>query len=402
MTEAWDAVVIGSGFGGSMTALRLAEAGARVLVLERGRWVDRDDSAWDTDAVLISRKYKSCTPFLDHQQRRPVPVFPDEAVGGKSVFYGAASFRLRVDDFTLGSSLGRSDGENPPFVDWPIGYDDLAPYYDEAETLLGVAGSAGLDPTEPPRRGDYPQRPPPYGSPARRIADAAAALGLRPFPMPLAINFGAAPDRPRCIQCLTCDLFPCKICAKNDLAVAVLPKAVAQGAVVRPNTIARRLLVRAGEICGVEYLDTVTGASGVVTAGLYVVSCGAVGSAGLLLQSGLQHPGPNGALIGRHLMRHCSGILIGIYPFKTNPEGRFHKQVAITDFYFGHPDGRAPEGPWGMIQGLQVPPPEFIAAYGRFPANVIGTLTVAHQIYLMCIAHDRPNPAPPSRTNDSG
>ncbi|MGH7547498.1 MAG: GMC family oxidoreductase [Gemmatimonadales bacterium] len=390
MTPEWDAVVIGSGFGGSMVALRLAEAGARVLVLERGRWVDRDATAWDTDAILLSRKYKSGTPFFDHQHRRPVPLYPDEAVGGKSVFYGAASFRLRVGDFVLGSSL---HGADPPFVDWPIGYGDLAPFYDEAETLLGVAGIAGLDPNEPPRNGDFPQRPPPYGSPARRIAEAAAGLGLHPFPMPLAINFGADPDRPRCIQCLTCDLFPCRICAKNDLAVAVLPKAVARGAAVRPSTIAERLLRQGNEIRGVEYLDRATGARGVVNADVYVVSCGAVASAALLLRSGLQHVGPNGPLIGRHLMRHCSGIVIGIYRFKTNPEGRFHKQVAITDFYFGHPDRRAPEGPWGMIQGLQVPPPEFIAAYGRFPGNFLGALTVARHIYLMCIAHDRPSPA---------
>src|SRR3990172_1692843 len=233
-----------------MVALRLAEAGARVLVLERGRWVDRDDTAWDTDAILLSRKYKSGTPFIDHQHRRPVPVYPDEAVGGKSVFYGAASFRLRVDDFVLGSSL---HGADPPFVDWPIVYGDLAPFYDEAETLLGVAGVAGLDPNEPPRNGDFPQRPPPYGSPARRIAEAAAGLGLHPFPMPLAINFGADPDRPRCVQCLTCDLFPCRICAKNDLAVAVLPRAVARGAAVRPSTIAERLLRQGNEIRGVEY-----------------------------------------------------------------------------------------------------------------------------------------------------
>lgn len=388
----WDVVIIGSGFGGSMAALRLAAAGLRVLVLERGRWVDRDESAWDAHQILIARKYRSPTPYLDEQGRRPKLLHPDEAVGGKSVFYGAASLRLRVGDFDLASRLG-DGGADPPFVNWPISYQDLAPDYDAAEQLLGVAGITGLDPCEPPRQSAYPQAPPPYSSPARRIAEAAQALALRPFPVPLAINYGLDPGRPRCVQCLTCDQFPCKICAKNDLAVAVLPLAVAQGAVVRPGTVARRLVLRDGEACGVEVVDTVRGETDTITADAYIVSCGAIATAGLLLHSGLQHRHPAGHLIGRHLMRHCSGVLVGIFPFATNPEGAFHKQVAITDFYFGDRRGRKPHGPWGMIQGLQVPPPEYIASQAPFPVGALGALTTRHHIYLMCIAHDRPNHA---------
>ena len=56
--EHWDAIVIGTGFGGSSVALKLARAGVNVLVLERGRWVDRDDSAWDPVAIQIKQKYK--------------------------------------------------------------------------------------------------------------------------------------------------------------------------------------------------------------------------------------------------------------------------------------------------------------------------------------------------------
>ena len=95
----WDAVVIGTGFGGSMTALKLAEAGLSVLVLERGRWVDRDDSAWDTHAIHVEQKYRSPSPFEAPQFGGPKLLHPNETVGGNSVFYGAASLRLREIDF---------------------------------------------------------------------------------------------------------------------------------------------------------------------------------------------------------------------------------------------------------------------------------------------------------------
>lgn len=81
-----------------MVALQLAKAGLRVLMLERGRWVDRDSSAWDANAILIEHKYRSTTPYEIDQEGGPAKIYPDEAVGGNSVFYGAASFRLREKD----------------------------------------------------------------------------------------------------------------------------------------------------------------------------------------------------------------------------------------------------------------------------------------------------------------
>src|SRR5690606_4879266 len=114
-------------------------------------------------------------------------------VGGPSVFYGGASFRFRVEDFTPPPEIRADDG-----IAWPLSYDDLEPFYTRAECLLGVSGEAGGDPTEPPRSLPYPQRPPPLAPPSQRIAGAARGLGLRPFPIPMAIDGG------RCVACTTC------------------------------------------------------------------------------------------------------------------------------------------------------------------------------------------------------
>jgi choline dehydrogenase-like flavoprotein len=165
------------------------------------------------------------------------------------------------------------------------------------------------------------------------------------------------------------------------------------GARVLDRTAACRLVRHGDEITAVECLDLDTGRRFAVPCRVCVVSAGAIASPALLLSSGLGGVEPNGRVLGRYLMRHCCGIVIGLFPFATNPEEKFHKQVAITDFYLGAGDGRRPRGPWGMIQGLQVAPPEFIAAEAGFPVGTIGARTVRHQIYLMCIAEDLPQAA---------
>lgn len=389
MGDVWDVVVIGTGFGGSLAALPAVQAGLRVLLLERGRWVDRDDSAWDAKQILVDRKYRSASPYYQQTRLGRSTIYPDEAVGGKSVFYGAASIRFREQDFDLSRHFGTGPDAPPA---WPIRYADLAPFYDDVEALLGVAGVGGIDPNEPPRARGFPQPPLPYSEPARRVADAATTLGLRPFPLPLAINYQSVDGRQSCIQCMTCDLFPCKIGAKNDLAVTVIPQAQRSGAEVLHGTIAARLVRANDAITEVECIDVRTKTRFLVRCRLCIVGAGAIASPALLLASGLGSVEPNGALVGRYLMRHCSGIVIGLFPFETNPAHKFHKQVGITDFYYGRADAQ-PRGPWGMIQGLQTPPPEFIVAEGGFPIGVIGARTVRRHIYLICIGQDLPQAA---------
>ena len=389
----FDAIVIGTGFGGSATALQLARAGKSVLVLDRGRWVDRDDSAWSPRMILTDRKYRSETPYEAPQAVRRKLMFPNATIGGSSVFYGAASFRLREADFERRSHPLVQGALADGYVDWPISYPDLAPYYDQAEQLLGVVGEAGVDPTEPPRTTAYGAAPPEYGSSARKIAEAAQRLGLQPFRIPLAINFpnGKPNGRSTCIRCTTCDLFPCKLGAKNDVSVTILPEAIRHGAELWGETVAVRIDHTGGRVTGVDCLDLRTGTRSTVSADAVVVSGGASPSARLLLVSGFGDVGPNGQLIGRYLMRHCSGVSIGLFPFQTNPERMFNKQVAITDFYFGHPHRKhGPDGRWGMIQVLQVAPPEYMRLEAPFPINRIGEWTIRYQIYLLCLAEDIP------------
>jgi choline dehydrogenase-like flavoprotein len=390
-TEHWDVVVIGTGFGGAMSALELARSGKRVLLFERGGWVQRDTGATHAQVVLVERKYRAGSPYLVGGRR---PVFPDAAVGGLSIFYGAASLRLRESDFRMRSLSSRRAAAAGKHVDWPFSYAELEPFYAEAEQLLGVAGADG-DPTGPPRSSAYPALPAPWATPARLLAQGAERLGLHPFALPLAINFANGNGRAACRRCATCDLLPCRFAAKNDLSVTVLPLAQRLGAEIRPHTSARRLVLERGRVIGVECLDTRSGRTSLVRCDVCVVSAGALDTPALLLRSGLGDAGHNGRLIGRYLVRHCNGIAVGFLPGRVNPGREFAKQVAITDHYHG-PAGSGPGDspePWGVIQSLVAPPLEYL--HSQVPALLrpLATAAAPYALLALCIAHEQPRAA---------
>ena len=240
----YDVIVVGSGFGGSASAYALSKAGFRTLLLERGDWVRRDAGDWSPRKILIEQRYKSASAMQVRQygNRAFQPTSFNEVVGGMSVFYGGASLRLREKDFDL----------------WPISYSDLEPHYDMAEQMLEVHGEAGEDPFEPSRSGAYPFQSIELTAPARRIYDAARALGHRPFHIPLAINF-SNPARTVCIRCITCDGFPCKVEAKNDLTTTFLARAQAFDFEMMPGVIVARLVEENGKISAVECIEKATG-----------------------------------------------------------------------------------------------------------------------------------------------
>lgn len=371
-----DALVIGSGFGGSIAARALSKAGLETVLLERGDWARRDADDWDPRQIMLRQRYKSESPIRVRQNRDRAfrTEYPNEVVGGMSVFYGGASFRLRERDFTS----------------WPISYDDLEPFYAEAENLLEVHGLAGQDPCEPRRSGDYPFPPIPLTPPAERIRAAATALGLKPFVMPLAINFNGRPARTLCVRCNTCDGFPCKVGAKNDLAETVIADARRHGLRLITGAIAARLIRdRDGDrVAGAECVDRQTHERFTVKAGLVVLSAGALASPVLILRSALPDT-PGARLVGRHLMRHCSAVVTGIFPYRTNVDRKFHKQLCLTDFYddLRDRDGLAT----GVIQDVYAPEPEVVAHHMPFVVKPLARLICPRMQNLLCMAEDEPN-----------
>jgi len=385
-SDSFDAVIIGSGFGGSMVARRFVESGWRVAMIERGDWVQRGEHNWGPrGSLMLTDHYSMDAPFLVHQTEGTGESGQYECVGGPSVFYGGVSMRFRTGDFHPQTEI---IGESKAV--WPIEYDDLEPYYGRAERILDVSGDAGTDPTEPPRRDPYPQPVPKLSETSRRIGAAAEALGLSPFRLPLAINYRNRPGRTTCIACTTCDTFACAITAKNDLATVVIPGLVAKGMKLFTGTMAARLEHHSGRIESVECIDRETGRRFDLRAGLFVLSAGALSSPHLLLASGLEVANPAGHAIGRYLMRHCNAIAYGIFPGIPDPVEEFHKQLGIHDFYNGHPSIDRPRGKLGTMQQIQTPPASLVEAMVPKPFGKILARGVKHLTGLLIIAEDQP------------
>ncbi len=160
-----DVVIVGSGAGGSPMALELGRAGFKVVVLEKGPWYKKEEFVHDE--VLNSRRnFFMPLPWDEPHLWRAGPDKPysrtNEAwtancVGGGTVHMSGYFYRLKPLDFRLKSELGAIKGAN--IADWPITYDELAPFYDRAEEELGVSGNAVPHPFLEPRKKNYPMPP---------------------------------------------------------------------------------------------------------------------------------------------------------------------------------------------------------------------------------------------------
>ncbi len=393
--KSYDYVIVGSGFGGSMAAKTLVERGKKVLLIDRGIWPLRDDSCWDENALhLEGHLYRSKTPFFVDQRKGKVEkMWPDDTIGGMSTLYGAVSFRMREEDFAGAPCI--DSAERDESTAWPYGYKELKKYYRSAEKILGIAGIKGKDITEPPITGKYLHEPSTLLSrPSQKIWTASEKLGLHPFFLPMAINYSGKHGKEKCILCPTCDHYLCKIEAKNDLTVMVLPQLVEKGLCVLPGTRVLNINFNKKKATSLDILDETTGEKSQVKAKKIIIAGGALSSPHLLLTSGVDELTGN-QNIGHYLMRHVNGVVAGVFARKANPENILQKQIGIPDFYHGAPAGKtkneSPLGPWGMIQDVSSIGKGVIKANAPMWLKNIAALASDFLINLLCIGEDTPS-----------
>jgi len=352
MAPQYDVIIIGSGAGGGTLARHLAPSGKKILLLERGDWLKREPENWSAEAVFVDNRYVSKDVWYDKRGKAFQPGV-HYFVGGATKMYGAALYRLRAEDF---AARQHQDGVSPA---WPISYDELEPYYQQAEEIYHVHGARGEDPTEPPSSGPYPHPAVSHEPRIQKLADDLARAGYHPFHSPCGIMLNEAQLAfSRCCRCINCDGFPCVLHAKSDAeTLAVRPALEFPNVTLMTNAMVHRLETSptGREVTRVHVMHE--GNPTEFTGSIVVVSCGAANSAKLLLMSASdQHPRglANGSdQVGRNYMFHNSQAVLALSK-EPNPT-IYQKTLGLNDFYFGMPDYEFPMGNIQMVGKSQAP-----------------------------------------------
>jgi 2-methyl-1,2-propanediol dehydrogenase len=301
-----DVVIIGAGASGAIHSLVLAEAGLRVVCLDQGGWTEPAQHPHFSEDFQYQRQNKwNPEPNL----RRGADDYPVvggqshalmwNGVGGSTNVYAALWPRFRPSDFRK----GREHGLAP---DWPITYEDLAPFYDDADGLVGVSGLTG-DPGMPPRA-PYPLGPLPMRGSGRAIARGFEKLGWHWWPMPAGIISENYDGRAACNGCGNC-ASGCPRGSMAKMSITLWPKALAAGTDLRPGARVERIETGPdGRATGVVYIDRATGQRVQQTADVVILAANGVGSPRMLLMSESARQ-PNGLantndVVGRYLLHH--------------------------------------------------------------------------------------------------
>lgn len=375
-----DLIIIGSGMGGATLAAALAPSGRRILILERGERLAPTPAARDAEAIFARGTFRPSEEWLDGDDQ---PFNPGNYyyAGGNSKFYGAVLIRYRAEDFRPRRHMG---GMSPG---WPIGYDQMGPFYSRAEAMYRVRGRSGEDPTDPPRSAAYGYPPVPDEPDIADLRRRLAGVGLHPASLPLGVDI----DRWLAAGQTPWDAFPDTCGGKMDAETVGLAEALKHPNVtLLTGARATRLIAGPdGRITGVE-VDR-AGRREVIAAPLVALAAGAVQSAALLLASATaEHPAGlanRSDQVGRNFMNHNCSAVLALHPFRRN-RAVYQKTLMVNDFYLtGGPEGE----PLGNIQLLGKISGPILAATTPLP-RLLAHWIAARSVDLYAMSEDLPNP----------
>ncbi len=304
--EIYDVCVIGSGPAGGVLSKELAESGAKVVLLDAGPLLAYKDfhfHAWPYDfpkRVKPSPGYpKEVVDSIYYEDSDAIVIDRIRAVGGRSIHWNAGCFRFAEWDFRERSVAGIEE-------DWPISYQEIAPYYSYIEKMIGVCGSRDGLAVLPDGEFLPPLK--------MRCSDLIVKRACDKLGIPFIVTRKALltkpyDNRPPCHYCGHC-MEGCDVGAIFSVPASMLPKARKTGNfTLLQNQIAREILVdKEGQARAVSVIDTVTRQERQIAARRFAVCCASVESVRLLLNSrSPQHP--NGLanssdMVGRHLTGH--------------------------------------------------------------------------------------------------
>jgi choline dehydrogenase-like flavoprotein len=351
-----NAVIVGAGAGGGVVAKELAEAGLTVALLERGKWYTaydcrKDDLRNQRTSVLgcafgpDDDRYRRVLVDADGRESVVLPSDPRynnnaACVGGGTFSYGAMAWRFMEKDFRLRTTYGVVAGST--LDDWPLGYQDLEPYYTKAEWEIGVSGDDTNNIFKAPRSRPLPMPPLPPTREHVILKAAAERLHLHPFDIPMLRNSVPYNGRGACMRCRWCVGFACEVDAKCGTHNTVIPRAVSTGnCTLRTECVVRKVVTDdQGRATGVEFFDA-RGRLQEQPADLVVVSASATESARLLLNS-QSRLFPNGLgnrydWVGRNLMGHAYTGAVGLMEYDTYDDLGPGASIAVCDYNHGNP-----------------------------------------------------------------
>ncbi|MBM4183976.1 MAG: GMC family oxidoreductase [Gemmatimonadetes bacterium] len=346
--EQVDFVIVGSGAAGGIMAKQLSTAGYSVVVLERGGWGKFGHEQDYTKDELLNSNPSQADMLMSDPVRMPNTFRRTDrdrtvagvhsygcCVGGGTVTYGGSSWRHLPWEFNEATTVGTIAGTG--LADWPITYEELEPYYTQAEWEVGISGLRVDSPFVAPMSREYPVPPVPLKSSGALLKTGAARLGLTVVPGPLAIITEPYQGRSGCVNCGMCSDFGCHVRARSSSAVTVLPIALETGRCeIRANAYVHEIPVDAqGRVTGAIYFNEAN-EQVLQRARAVVVSANASETARLLLMSkssrfpdGLAN---SSGLVGRYLMLGNIASANGLFEHPLNDYKGVVSGAAVVDF----------------------------------------------------------------------